>query len=69
MPTKRGRITLTRDPELEAALASARKEWGELVPDSLLMRELALFAARELRGEDEDERPSAEIILKFTDHS
>jgi hypothetical protein len=47
MPTKHRRIALTADPELELAIAAARKELGDL-PESRLVRELAIRGSREL---------------------
>lgn len=47
MPTKHRRIALTADPELEAAIAAARRELGD-APESRLVRELALRGARDL---------------------
>src|SRR3954452_12344489 len=51
MPTKHRRIALTTDPELTAAIAAARRELGDM-PESRLVRELALRGARELRPDD-----------------
>lgn len=48
MATKQRRIALTADPELDAAIAAARRELGD-VPESRVVRELALRGARELR--------------------
>lgn len=45
--TKHRRIALTADPELEAAIAAARRELGD-APESRLVRELALRGARDL---------------------
>jgi hypothetical protein len=42
------RIALTRDPELEEALRSARPLLGERKPTATLARELILRGAREL---------------------
>ncbi|HEV7769416.1 MAG TPA: hypothetical protein VGO66_02030 [Solirubrobacterales bacterium] len=47
MPTKHRRIALTADPELEAAIAAARREFGD-APDSRLVRELAIRGSRDL---------------------
>ncbi len=47
MGTKHRRIALTADPELEAAIAAARRELGDL-PESRLVRELALRGSRDL---------------------
>lgn len=47
MGTKHRRIALTADPELEAVIAAARQELGDM-PESRLVRELALRGAREL---------------------
>lgn len=47
MPTKHRRIALTADPELEAAIAAARRELGD-APESKLVRELAIRGARDL---------------------
>lgn len=47
MGTKHRRIALTADPELEAAIAAARRELGEM-PESRLVRELALRGSRDL---------------------
>jgi len=51
MPTKHRRIAITTDPELTAAIAAARHEFGDL-PDSRLVRELALRGARDLAPDD-----------------
>lgn len=51
MPTKHRRIALTTDPELTAAIAAARRELGDM-PESRLVRELALRGARELDPDD-----------------
>jgi hypothetical protein len=51
MPTKHRRIALTTDPELAAAIAAARRELGDL-PESRLVRELALRGAGGLRPDD-----------------
>ncbi len=51
MPTKHRRIALTVDPELEAAIAAARREFGEQ-PESRLVRELALRGSDELEPDD-----------------
>lgn len=48
MATKYRRIALSADPELEAAIAAARREMGD-VAESRVVRELALRGARELR--------------------
>jgi hypothetical protein len=47
MPTKHRRIAVTADRELDAALAAARRELGD-VPESRLVRELALRGAARL---------------------
>lgn len=47
MGTKHRRIALTADPALEAAIAAARRELGDL-PESRLVRELALRGSRDL---------------------
>lgn len=51
MATKHRRIALTADPELEAAIAAARRELGD-APESRLVRELALRGARDLAADD-----------------
>lgn len=52
MATKHRRIALTADPELEAAIAAARQELGDM-PESRLVRELALRGSRELEPDRE----------------
>lgn len=47
MATKHRRIALTADPELDAAIAAARRELGD-APDSRVVRELALRGAAQL---------------------
>jgi hypothetical protein len=47
MATKHRRIALTADPELEAAIAAARRELGDK-PESRLVRDLAIRGARDL---------------------
>lgn len=47
MPTKHRRIAVTADPELEAAIAAARQEFGD-APESRLVRDLAIRGARGL---------------------
>ncbi|HEX4668694.1 MAG TPA: hypothetical protein VH275_01795 [Solirubrobacterales bacterium] len=47
MATKHRRIALTADPELEAAIAAARRELGD-APESRLVRDLAIRGARDL---------------------
>ncbi len=47
MATKHRRIALTADPELEAAIAAARRELGD-APESRLVRDLAVRGARDL---------------------
>ncbi len=59
MTTKHRRIALTADPELEAAIAAARSELGSM-PESRLVRELALRGAREL-GPDDTARAIAQL--------
>lgn len=59
MPTKHRRIALTADPELEAAIAAARRELGDM-PESRLVRELALRGSREIQP-DETDRALAEL--------
>lgn len=59
MPTKHRRIALTADPELEAAIAAARRELGDM-PESRLVRELALRGSRDLQP-DETDRALAEL--------
>lgn len=59
MPTKHRRIALTTDPELTAAIAAARRELGDM-PESRLVRELALRGARELGPDD-----TAKAIAEF----
>ena len=59
MPTKHRRIALTTDPELTAAIAAARRELGDM-PESRLVRELALRGARDLRPDD-----TARVIAEF----
>jgi hypothetical protein len=51
MATKHRRIALTADPELEAAIAAARRELGD-APESRLVRDLALRGARDLTPDD-----------------
>lgn len=51
MATKHRRIALSADPELESAIAAARRELGDL-PESRLVRELALRGSRELAPDD-----------------
>lgn len=48
MATKHRRIALTADPELEAAIAAARRELGD-APESRLVRDLAVRGARDLK--------------------
>jgi hypothetical protein len=60
MATKHRRIALTVDPELESAIAAARRELGEM-PESRLVRELAL---RGLQGFPLDETARAIAELK-----
>jgi hypothetical protein len=62
MPTKHRRIALTADPELAAAIAAARRELGDL-PESRLVRELALRGVRELTP-DEMTRAIAALELE-----
>jgi hypothetical protein len=59
MPTKHRRIALTVDPELAAAIAAARPELGE-IPESRVVRELALRGARDTRPDD-----TARMIAEF----
>jgi hypothetical protein len=59
MPTKHRRIALTADPELEAAIAAARRELGN-APDSRLVRDLAIRGARDLAPD-----PMARIRAEF----
>lgn len=59
MPTKHRRIALTADPELEVAIAAARQELGDL-PESRLVRELALRGARDLEPD-----PLSELRVKW----
>jgi hypothetical protein len=59
MGTKHRRIALTADPELEAAIAAARLELGDL-PESRLVRELALRGSRDLKP-DETAQALAEL--------
>jgi hypothetical protein len=59
MATKHRRIALSADPELEAAIAAARRELGEL-PESRLVRELALRGSRDLAPD-----PMARIKAEF----
>ena len=59
MPTKHRRIALTADPELEVAIAAARKELGDL-PESRLVRELAIRGAGGLEPD-----PLAELRVKW----
>jgi hypothetical protein len=51
MASTQRRIALTADPELEAAIAAARREMGTAVAESRVVRELALRGARELGPE------------------
>jgi hypothetical protein len=51
VPTKHRRIALTADPEVEVAIAAARREFGDL-PESRLVRELALRGSRGLAPDD-----------------
>ncbi len=51
MATKHRRIALTADPELEVAIAAARRELGD-IPESRLVRELALRGSRDLEPDD-----------------
>lgn len=59
MPTKHRRIALTADPELEAAIAAARRELGD-APESKLVRELAIRGARDLEPD-----PLVELRAKW----
>jgi hypothetical protein len=59
MGTKHRRIALTADPELEGAIAAARRELGDL-PESRLVRELALRGLRDLEP-DRSARVRAEF--------
>jgi hypothetical protein len=54
MPTKHRRIALTVDPELEAAIAAARRELGEM-PESRLVRELALRGSESIQPDDTEQ--------------
>lgn len=54
MATKHRRIALTADPELETAIAAARRELGD-APESRLVRELALRGARDLAPDDTEQ--------------
>jgi hypothetical protein len=47
MATKLRRIALSADPKLEAAIAAARRELGDMA-ESRLVRELALRGSRDL---------------------
>lgn len=51
MATRHRRIALTADPELEAAIASARRELGDM-PESKLVRELALRGSKDIPLDD-----------------
>jgi hypothetical protein len=59
MPTKHRRIALTVDPELAAAIAAARPQLGD-IPESRVVRELALRGARDTRPDD-----TARVIAEF----
>lgn len=59
MGTKHRRIALTADPELEAAIAAARREMGDQ-PEARIVRELALRGAREVRPD-----PTARAIAEL----
>lgn len=59
LATKHRRIALTVDPELESAIAAARRELGEM-PESRLVRELALRGSEDIRPDD-TERALAEL--------
>jgi hypothetical protein len=56
MPTKHGRIAITRDPEVEAALQSAGAVLGPSKPAATLARELLLRGAQAVLDD-----PSAEL--------
>ncbi len=62
MTTKHRRIALTADPELEAAIAAARRELGDM-PESRLVRELALRGAHDLEP-DREARVRAEFEVE-----
>lgn len=47
MASKHRRIALTADPDLEAAIAAARQQLGDM-PESRVVRELALRGAADL---------------------
>ena len=59
MPTKHRRIALTRDPEVDRALAAAARVLGPSKPEATLARELVLRGARtvieEARGDIDPE--------------
>jgi hypothetical protein len=59
MATKHRRIALTADPDLEAAIAAARRELGD-APESRLVRALALRGARDLAPD-----PMARVKAEF----
>jgi hypothetical protein len=55
MPTKHGRIALTRDPELDAALKAAAPVLGPSKPAATLARELVLRGAKAVLDDPEAE--------------
>jgi hypothetical protein len=52
MPATHPRIAITRDPELDAAIATANLLVGANVPTARLVRDLAVRGARALEAED-----------------
>jgi hypothetical protein len=63
MPTKRARIALIRDPEVDAALKSVAPVLGASKPDATLARELLPRDARAVLDDPDAERHRGRAVL------
>lgn len=65
MPTKHPRIAVTKDAELEAALAGVRSEFTG-VPEARVVRDLAIRGAEAIAADEAKRRELIEALVEWS---